>query len=278
MTDPFPVPTATPPKAMTIAGSDSGGGAGIQADLKTFAALGVYGTSALTAITAQNTRGVFAVAEVPEEVVAAQIDVVLEDIGTDAAKTGMLSGAAIVAVVAERLEAWGVEKLVVDPVMVAKGGDHLLQPNAVSALKRKLLPLALVVTPNAPEAAVLAGRPVATPEDAREAARAIADLGPRWVIVKGGHLPGEAVDVVFDGSAFSELRAERVDTRNTHGTGCTFASAIAAYLARGLAPEEAMAAAKLYLTEALRASYAVGEGHSGVNHFHGRSQKSGVGS
>lgn len=261
--------TTIPPKAMTIAGSDSGGGAGIQADLKTFAALGVYGTSALTAVTAQNTRGVFAVAEVPEEVVAAQIDVVLEDIGADAAKTGMLSGAGIVATVAERLEAWGLERLVVDPVMVAKGGDHLLQPNAVSALKRKLLPLALVVTPNAPEAAVLAGRPVATRGDAREAARAIADLGPRYVVVKGGHLPGEAIDVVFDGSGFAELSAERVETRNTHGTGCTFASAIAAFLARGMAPEEAMEAAKRYLTEALRASYAVGAGQSGVNHFFG---------
>jgi hydroxymethylpyrimidine/phosphomethylpyrimidine kinase len=206
---------------------------------------------------------------VPEEVVAAQIDVVLEDIGTDAAKTGMLSSAAIVQTVAERLEAWGVDKLVVDPVMVAKGGDHLLQPTAVSALKRKLLPLALVVTPNAPEAAVLAGRPVATAEDAREAARAIADLGPRWVVVKGGHLPGEAVDIVFDGSGFAELAAERVETPNTHGTGCTFASATAAYLARGMEPPEALAAAKQYLTEALRTSYAVGEGHSGVNHLFG---------
>src|SRR3712207_6427874 len=170
------VSVQTPPKAMTIAGSDSGGGAGIQADLKTFAALGVYGTSALTAITAQNTRGVFAVAEVPEEVVAAQIDAVLEDIGADAAKTGMLSSSPIVDVVADRLEAWGVANLVVDPVMVAKSGDHLLQPAAVSALRRALLPLALVVTPNIPEAAVLANPEITTDEDVREAARAIAAL------------------------------------------------------------------------------------------------------
>lgn len=257
-----------PPKAMTIAGSDSGGGAGIQADLKTFAALGVYGTSALTAVTAQNTRGVFAVAEVPEEIVAAQIDVVLEDIGAEAVKTGMLSSAGIVGVVADRLEAWGIERLVVDPVMVAKGGDHLLQPNAVSVMKRRLLPLAMVVTPNAPEAGVLTGKPVATLEDAREAARAIADLGPRYVVVKGGHLPGEAIDLVFDGSGFSELAGERIETRNTHGTGCTLASAIAAYLAHGMAPEAALAAAKRYLLAALRASYAVGEGQSGVDHFH----------
>ncbi|MCC6313469.1 MAG: bifunctional hydroxymethylpyrimidine kinase/phosphomethylpyrimidine kinase, partial [Thermomicrobiales bacterium] len=159
-----------PPKAMTVAGSDSGGGAGIQADLKTFAALGVYGTSAVTAVTAQNTRGVFAIAEVPEEVVAAQIDAIMEDIGADAIKTGMLSGVSIVEVVADRLEAWG-RPLVVDPVMIAKSGDHLLHPAAVAAVKRLLLPLATVVTPNAPEAAVLSGLPVESPTQAREAAR-----------------------------------------------------------------------------------------------------------
>ena len=169
----------TPPKALTIAGSDSGGGAGIQADLKTFAALGVYGSSVVTAVTAQNTRGVFAVAEVPEEVIAMQIDVVLEDIGAAAAKTGMLSSASIVETVAGRLEAWGVQMLVVDPVMVAKGGHPLLQQSAVAAVKQHLLPLALVVTPNIPEAEVLSGITVDSPDAAREAARAIAALGPR---------------------------------------------------------------------------------------------------
>jgi len=257
-----------PPKALTIAGSDSGGGAGIQADLKTFAALGVYGSSVLTAITAQNTRAVLAVAEVPEEVVALQIDAVLEDIGADAAKTGMLSSAAIIETVADRLEAWGVEKLVVDPVMVAKSGDHLLQPTAVGALKRRLLPLALVVTPNLPEAIVLAGREISDEASLREAARAIAALGPRYVVIKGGHRDGPAVDLLFDGHNFRELRAERVETKNTHGTGCTFAAATAGYLAHGLETEQAIAAAKAFLTAALAASYPIGDGHSPVNHFH----------
>ena len=258
----------TPPKAMTIAGSDSGGGAGIQADLKTFAAFGVYGSSVVTAVTAQNTRGVFAVAEVPEEVIALQIDAVLEDIGADAAKTGMLSSASIVETVADRLEAWGVARLVVDPVMVAKGGHPLLQQSAVAAVKRHLLPLALVVTPNIPEAGVLSGITVDSPQTAREAARAIAALGPRWVIIKGGHLAGDATDLVYDGENFTEFHADRIDTPNTHGTGCTFSAAIAALLARGLPPLEAIEAAKSWLTAAIRESYAIGDGHSPVNHFH----------
>jgi hydroxymethylpyrimidine/phosphomethylpyrimidine kinase len=254
-------------KALTIAGSDSGGGAGIQADLKTFAAHGVYGSSAVTAITAQNTRGVYAVADVPEEIVAAQIDAVLEDIGADAAKTGMLSSAAIVAVVADRLEAWGVTGLVVDPVMVAKSGDRLLQEDAVDAIRRLLLPLALVATPNLAEAEVLAGRTIASDTDARAAAAEIASLGPRFVVVKGGHRDGPPIDLVFDGQDYVELTGERIQTRNTHGTGCTFAAAIAANLARGLDPIPAIAAAKRYLTDALRTSYPVGDGHSPVNHF-----------
>jgi hydroxymethylpyrimidine/phosphomethylpyrimidine kinase len=260
--------SAAPPKAMTIAGSDSGGGAGIQADLKTFAAFGVYGTSALTAVTAQNTRGVFAVAEVPEEVIALQIDVVLEDIGADAVKTGMLSSASIVRTVSDRCEAWGVERLVVDPVMVAKGGHPLLHQSAVTALKERLLPLALVVTPNVPEAEILSARSIDSAEAAREAARAIADLGPRYVVVKGGHLSGDATDIVFDGEGFTELIAERIDTPNTHGTGCSFSAAIAALLARGVPPLEAIGEAKRWLTGAIRESYAIGSGHSPVNHFY----------
>jgi hydroxymethylpyrimidine/phosphomethylpyrimidine kinase len=256
---------------MTIAGSDSGGGAGIQADLKTFAAFGVYGTSALTAITAQNTRGVFAVAEVPEEIVAAQIDVVLEDIGADAVKTGMLSSASIARTVAERLEAWGVERVIVDPVMVAKGGHRLLQERAITTVRAELLPLALVVTPNIPEAEVLAGTTIDSPGTAREAARAIAALGPRFVVVKGGHLPGDPIDLVFDaaGETFTELRADRIETSNTHGTGCSFSAAITALLAHDWAPLEAIAEAKRWLTEAIRQSYAIGAGHSPVDHFHG---------
>jgi hydroxymethylpyrimidine/phosphomethylpyrimidine kinase len=254
---------------MTIAGSDSGGGAGIQADLKTFAALGVYGSSVLTAVTAQNTRGVFAVAEVPEEVIALQIDVVLEDIGAEAVKTGMLSSASIVETVAGRLEAWGVNNLVVDPVMVAKGGHPLLQQSAVAAVKQHLLPLALMVMPNIPEAEVLSGITIDSPETARDAARSIGALGPRWVVIKGGHRAGDATDLVFDGETFSELHAERIDTPNTHGTGCTYSAAIAALLARGVPVLDAIEAAKMWLTGAIRESYAIGAGHSPVNHFHG---------
>jgi hydroxymethylpyrimidine/phosphomethylpyrimidine kinase len=265
----FPPDMSAPAKAMSIAGSDSGGGAGIQADLKTFAAFGVYGTTAVTAVTAQNTLDVFAVAEVPEEVVALQIDAVLDDIGADAIKTGMLSSAAITRTVADRIEAWGVAQVVVDPVMVAKGGHALLHESAVEAVKETILPLALVVTPNVPEAEILSGITIDGPEAARAAAQAIAALGPRFVVVKGGHLAGDATDLVYDGQTFTELRAERIDTRNTHGTGCSFSAAIAALLARGVPPLEAIAEAKRWLTEAIRHSYAIGRGHSPVNHFHG---------
>lgn len=254
------------PKALTIAGSDSGGGAGIQADLKTFAAHGVYGTSAITAVTAQNTREVIAIAEVPEEVVAAQIDSVLEDIGAAAVKTGMLSSARIVETVAERIEAWGIPA-VVDPVMVSKSGNHLLAADAIGAVKRRLIPISLIVTPNHHEAAALTGIEIRNDEDAREAARALVDLGARIVVIKGGHRPGAPVDLVFDGASFGELSADRIETENTHGTGCTFSAAITANLALGFGPLESIARAKLYLTEALRTSYRIGGGHSPVNHL-----------
>ena len=254
---------------MTIAGSDSGGGAGIQADLKTFAALGVYGTSALTAITAQNTLGVTAIHEVPTEIIAAQIQAILSDIGADAVKTGMLSSSAIIETVAQELQRHGVKRLVVDPVMVAKGGDRLLREDAVEALRTRLLPLATVVTPNMPEAEVLTGLTVRTPEDAREAARRIVAMGARSVVVKGGHITqDDAVDTFYDGSEFREFRAQRIDTKNTHGTGCTFASAIAAGLAKGLALAEAVAQAKNYVTEAIRANLEIGAGHGPLNHFY----------
>lgn len=255
------------PKALTIAGSDSGGGAGIQADLKTFAAHGVYGTSAITAVTAQNTREVIAIAEVPEEVVAAQIDSVLEDIGAGAIKTGMLSSAKIVAVVAERIEAWGIPT-VVDPVMVSKSGNYLLSPDAVGAVKRLLIPASLIVTPNHHEAAALTGIEIESDEDAREAARVLSDMGAGIVVIKGGHRPGAPIDLVYDGISFGELSADRIETENTHGTGCTFSAAITANLALGYGPLESIARAKLYLTEALRTSYRVGGGHSPVNHLH----------
>ena len=254
------------PRALTIAGSDSGGGAGIQADLKTFAALGVYGLSALTAITAQNTQGVRAAQELPAELVEAQIEAVLEDIGADAAKTGMLANSAIIEVVARCVSRWNL-RLVVDPVMVAKGGDPLLQPEAITTLSSVLLPLAEVVTPNLLEAEALTGKRVETLDDMRAAAQAIAALGPRHVVVKGGHRAADPVDVYFDGKRFAELRAERISTRHTHGTGCTFSAAIAAFMARGLPVDAAISAAKNYITEAIRHAPGLGSGHGPVGHF-----------
>jgi hydroxymethylpyrimidine/phosphomethylpyrimidine kinase len=255
---------------MTIAGSDSGGGAGIQADLKTFAALGVYGTSALTAITAQNTLGVSAVHELPPELVAAQIDAIVSDIGADAVKTGMLSSSAIIRAVVERLRRHRLtERLVVDPVMVAKGGDRLLQEEAVEALRAQLIPLAAVVTPNLPEAQALTGLRIASVAEARRAAREIVHaLGARAAVVKGGHLEGPAVDVFYDGHDLREMSAPRIDTTSTHGTGCTFASAIAAYLARGRSPLEAALGAKRYVTQTLRHAFPMGEGHGPLHHFY----------
>ena len=254
-------------KAMTIAGSDSGGGAGIQADLKTFACHGVYGTSVLTAVTAQNTREVTLVHEVPPEVVTAQIDAVLVDIGADAVKTGMLSSSPIIEAVVEALERHGVTRLVVDPVMVAKSGDRLLRMEAVKSLRALLLPLATVVTPNVPEAEVLAEMTIENGDDARRAAVRIYEQGAGAVVVKGGHLLGPAVDRLYDGHNFKEFSAPRVDTKNTHGTGCTFASAIAAGLAKGMILEEAVKGAKDFVTEAMRQSYSVGHGHGPLNHF-----------
>ena len=255
-------------RAMTIAGSDSGGGAGIQADLKTFAALGVYGTSALTAITAQNTLGVTAVLELPPELVAAQIDAILSDIGADAVKTGMLANSRIIQVVADKAKEYGFSNLVVDPVMVAKGGDRLLQEEAVDALRSLLIPIATVVTPNLPEAAVLVRRSVESLEDARQAARDIVAMGAQSAVVKGGHLEGDAVDVYYDGRELREFTAVRVDTTSTHGTGCTFASAIAAGLARGMALEYAVGGAKEYVTEAIRNAFPIAGGHGPLNHFY----------
>jgi hydroxymethylpyrimidine/phosphomethylpyrimidine kinase len=253
--------------AMTVAGSDSGGGAGIQADLKTFSAFGVYGTSAITAITAQNTQSVTRVLELPPDLVAAQIDAIVSDIGADAVKTGMLANAAIIEVVAAKVRQYGLTKLVVDPVMVAKSGDSLLQPEAVAALRELLLPLALVVTPNIPEAEVLVGRKLESPDDMRGAAEEIAAMGASHVVVKGGHREGPAVDLYYDGRSIHEFAAPRVDTTNTHGTGCTFASAIAAGLAKGSGVRDAVAMAKAYVTKALQSAYPVGHGHGPVHHF-----------
>ena len=258
-------------RALTIAGSDSGGGAGIQADLKTFAAFGVYGMSVLTAVTAQNTVGVFAVEELPLPFIAAQIDAVVTDIGTDAAKTGMLSSAAIVALVADKVREHGIANLVVDPVMVAKSGDPLLATDAQAAVRERLLPVSLVVTPNGPEAEALTGIKVENLETMREAAVRLHATGVPWVVVKGGHqlMEGESIDVVYDGRDFTELHAPRFATPNTHGTGCTLSAAIAAGLAKGTPPLDAIRRAKAYVTRAIETSLAIGHGHGPVNHLAG---------
>lgn len=254
-------------KAMTIAGSDSGGGAGVQADLKTFAANGVYGTSILTAITAQNTQAVTAVHEIPPEVVLAQMEAVFTDIGADAVKTGMLSSSEIIEAVAEGLSRFSSAPLVVDPVMVAKSGDRLLREDAVKSLRETLLPMAAVVTPNVPEAEALAEMRIESADDARVAAKRIWEQGPKAVVVKGGHLAGAAVDRLYDGEGFREFTSERVETENRHGTGCTFASAVASGLAKGMGLGEAVGSAKEFVTQGLIHSYRVGGGHSPLNHF-----------
>ncbi|MEX0785050.1 MAG: bifunctional hydroxymethylpyrimidine kinase/phosphomethylpyrimidine kinase [Dehalococcoidia bacterium] len=265
--------SARAPLALTIAGSDSGGGAGIQADLKTFAALGVHGSSAITAITAQNTVEVTSVFELPPELVAAQIDAVMSDIGTEATKTGMLASAEIIEVVAAKVREHGLRPLVVDPVMVAKSGDRLLREDAVEALRTLLLPLATVLTPNLPEAEVLLGRQLPTWDDVREGAQELVSLGAEAVVMKGGHPPAEAsrggaaIDLFYDGASFHEFTANRVVTSSTHGTGCTFSAAIAATLAKGEPARGAVALAKAYVTKALQAAYPVGHGHGPVHHF-----------
>jgi hydroxymethylpyrimidine/phosphomethylpyrimidine kinase len=253
------------PVAMTIAGSDSGGGAGIQADLKTFAVLGVHGTSAITAITAQNTTGVSDILELPVALIGEQIRVVVEDIGVQAAKTGMLSSAGIIATVARAVADHRITRLVVDPVMVAKGGARLLRDDAVAALRERLVPLALVVTPNIPEAEVLLERKIATLDERREAARQLVELGARIAIVKGGHAEGDATDVYFDGSQLIELGGDRVNTANTHGSGCVFSAAITAGLARGLDPFDAVGQAKTFISLAIANSLEIGAGRGPVN-------------
>jgi len=250
---------------LIIAGSDSGGGAGIQADLKTVSALGVFGMTAITALTAQNSTGVLGVVEIPAEFVAQQIEVCVADIGCDAVKTGMLANAAIIEAVAATLRRHQLRPLVVDPVMIAKSGASLLHADAVAVLRAKLLPLATVLTPNLHEASALLGREVKTLGQMREAARALRELGPKNVVVKGGHLEGTATDLLFDGEEFVEFRGERIDTKNTHGTGCIFASAIAAGLAQGESVREAVAQAKQFVTAAIRAGLALGRGHGPAN-------------
>jgi hydroxymethylpyrimidine/phosphomethylpyrimidine kinase len=258
-------------RALTIAGSDSGGGAGIQADLKTFMAFGVHGMSVITALTAQNTVGVQGIFDVSAEFVRRQMDSVLSDIGADAVKTGMLSNGDVIRAVADGLRAFGVSKLVVDPVMVAKSGDPLLAADARRAIRDELLPLATVVTPNVFEAETLLGREIRDAAAMRDAARELGQGACRWVVIKGGglHIDANAVDVVWDGTDWTVLTSPRVATTNTQGTGCTFASAIAAGLARGAAPLDAIRRAKEYVTEAIRGGPRLGSGHGPVNHMTG---------
>jgi len=260
MTEPRPI-------ALTIAGSDSGGGAGIQADLKTFHAFGVFGTSALTAVTAQNTLGVTAVHPIPLDVVRAQIEAVVVDLPPRAFKTGMLATAELVVEVARNVRAHGLSNYVLDPVMVATSGDRLLDADAEVSLAGELLPLATLVTPNLHEAAILAQRRVETLEDMRAAARALVERGAGAALVKGGHLEGEAVDLLWDGREERLWRKKRLDTRHTHGTGCTLSAAAAAGLARGLPLAYAVGRAVEYVGRAIATAPELGGGHGPVNHF-----------
>lgn len=257
----------TLPRALTIAGSDSGGGAGIQADLKTFQELDVFGMSVLTALTAQDTTGVHGVHPVPADFVRLQLDVVAKDIGVDAAKTGMLASAELVETVGDGIRRHGISRLVVDPVCASKHGDPLLRADALDALRR-FLALAEVVTPNLGEVKLLTGVDVRGVADMTEAARAMKDLGPRWVLVKGGHLEGneDAVDLLFDGRDELRISSRRLPTKDTHGTGCTLASAICAGLAKGLAVPEAVRRAKDYVTGAIAHGLRLGHGIGPVDH------------
>jgi hydroxymethylpyrimidine/phosphomethylpyrimidine kinase len=254
--------------ALTIAGSDSSAGAGIQADLKTFAAHGVYGTSAITAITAQTPLAVREAEALSPDLDTAQIEAVMADIGAHAAKTGMLANAAIVEAVAAAIEDLEIPLVVVDPVMVAKSGHTLLDDEAVGAMKAELLSHAFVVTPNVPEAEVLAQREIHTEDDLRDAARRIHALGPRAVLITGGHFPSaDVIDLLYDGHRFTEFRAERVESTSTHGTGCTFAAALTAHLAIGRPLEEAIPLAQQYVAGAIRNAPGLGKGHGPLGHF-----------
>jgi hydroxymethylpyrimidine/phosphomethylpyrimidine kinase len=259
-------PVPAPPRVLAIAGSDSGGGAGIQADLKTMLALGVHGMTVVTAVTAQNSVGVQGYWELPPGAIRAQLASVLGDIGADAVKTGMLASPEIVHAVCDELAGRPGIPLVVDPVAVSKHGDSLLSPTAVTAIRERLLPLAAVVTPNLPEAELLTGMTIRDEDAMLAAARQIAELGPRWVLLKGGHLPGSPVDLLVGQDATVRFPGTRIDTPHTHGTGCTLASAIASGLARGLDMESAVRAAREYVTGAIAAGFPLGAGIGPVGH------------
>ncbi|HYK72099.1 MAG TPA: bifunctional hydroxymethylpyrimidine kinase/phosphomethylpyrimidine kinase [Pseudoneobacillus sp.] len=256
-------------KALTIAGSDSGGGAGIQADLKTFQELEVFGMSAITAVTAQNTLGVQAVYPMTAEAVTKQIESIGDDIGLDALKTGMLFNAEIIQAVSKKINDYGWKNVVVDPVMIAKGGASLLQIEAISALKQYLLPLSMVITPNIPEAEVLTGMSIQSLDDKKKAAKALHGLGVKNVVIKGGHDENlrESVDLLFDGYEYTTFTSKRINTKNTHGTGCTFSAAVTAELAKGLSVYEAVSKAKNFIQVAIEDQLQIGQGHGPTNHW-----------
>lgn len=253
---------------LTIAGSDSSGGAGIQADLKTFSAIGTYGMSVITAITAQNTQGVFAVEELSNEIIKKQIEVVFEDIPPKAVKIGMVSSPEIIKEIVDNLKKYNPEYLVVDPVMISKSGYSLLRPEAKKNLIEYLIPMAYITTPNVPEAEEITGITIKTIEDMKAAGEKILELGPKYVLMKGGHLEGDAVDVLIGKDVFKVYKQERLKRKNTHGTGCTLSSAISAHLALGYDIEEAVRLSKNYITEAIRNSFDIGKGVGPVNHFY----------
>ncbi|WP_100406824.1 bifunctional hydroxymethylpyrimidine kinase/phosphomethylpyrimidine kinase [Bacillus solitudinis] len=255
-------------KALTIAGSDSGGGAGIQADLKTFQELDTFGMTVITALTAQNTLGVHGVFPQTIEAIEAQLNAVLSDIGVDCVKTGMLFSAEIITLVANKLKEYNVKQIVVDPVMIAKGGASLLQEQAIQALIEELLPISTVITPNLPEAAKILGYPeIKTASEMEQVAKELHKLGPANVVLKGGHLPGgPAVDILYDGKTIYTLQSDRIETKHTHGTGCTFAAAIAAELAKGFDVKSAVETAKAFITAAIRESLPIGGGIGPTNH------------
>ncbi len=256
-------------RALTIAGSDSGGGAGIQADLKTFQELEVFGMSAITAITAQNTLGVYGVQEISPDLVTKQIDAVITDLGVHAVKTGMISNVDIMQIIANKINDYQITNLVIDPVMISKSGHSLLDEEARIAIKEYLIPLAMVVTPNLPEAEVLLGKPIRTMSDRQEAARFFIELGAKHVVIKGGHAddPSNADDLLYDGQTFTSLPSPRFQTAHTHGTGCTFSAAITAFLAKGYPVLQAVEQAKQFITLAIKHTLGLGSGHGPTNHW-----------
>lgn len=253
---------------LSIAGSDCSGGAGIQADLKTFSALGCFGMSVVVSVVAENTSRVISIHDIPPQIIRDQVDAVFEDIPVHAVKVGMLSGVSVMEAVAEKLLEYHPPVTVIDPVMVAKGGCALMQPDALETMKRNIVPLAGLLTPNLPEAKALTGIEIETTADMKTAAKLLHEMGAAAVLVKGGHLEGDAADILFDGKTYTEFRAPRIFTRNTHGTGCTLSSALASYLARGMELPQAVEAAKAYVTQAIRYGLAIGKGCGPTNHFY----------